>query len=347
MTKFVTITGGAARTSRQFDDTLEFVVHDVVVNALKAASTSLDAVDMVVTVASDTMDGVMVATRSEIAGTCGRGFLNVPSSSGHALAAAVALIESGQAETVLLVGWGEGSKLREHDYREILANPFYERPVGGDPAAMAGLQAQRLKADGHLIEGDMEQYLREMTKRAGHQADSKSGPLAWLSPQWCDGAAALVLRAEESESDSKKGGVYVSDVGVAFRSYVPAGDDMDPALWIQDAFEHRRDEKLRPQHDPVLVEASATTPFCEARAVKGFLAKQKWIVEEACINSSGGGAAAYFGPATGLHGLVVASKFFLEGKRSADPAFGVFVDLAGPIGQAATVAILEARGARA
>lgn len=343
MTKSVEIAGAAARTSRLFDTSLEFVVHDMVTAALASAKLSLDAIDMVVTVASDIMDGVMVATRSEIAGACGRGFMNVPSSAGHALAAAIALIESGQAETLLLIGWGEGSKLRAHDYRGILANPFYDRPVGGEPAAMARLQAQRLQADGHLSETDMAQYLGAMAARTEHGGAGDSDPLAWLAPQWCDGAAALVLRAASAD---KRDGVFINDVGVAFRSYCPMGDDLDPALWVRDAFAQRRDAGVSPGRAPVVVEASAPTAFCEARAVRGFLAGQNWQVAEGSVNRSGGGAAAHFGPATGLHGLAKASGFFADIDRGAEPAGGLVIDLAGPIGQSVTVTLLEARGGR-
>jgi hypothetical protein len=74
------------------------------------------------------------------------------------------------------------------------------------------------------------------------------------------------------------------------------------------------------------------------------LSGQMWHVAEAQINRSGGGAAAHFGPATGLHGLARASGFLADFEAGDDPHCGLVIDLAGPIGQSVTVAMLESRG---
>jgi hypothetical protein len=53
------------------------------------------------------------------------------------------------------------------------------------------------------------------------------------------------------------------------------------------------------------------------------------------FNRSGGGAAAYFGNATGLHQLAAAAASLGAGQ------VGCVLDLAGPMGQAVTVATIE------
>ena len=111
MTGDVRIAGTGERVGG--DVGVEVSVRGAVQDALAAAKMVLNDVDLVVTVGSDILDGGMVGTRSGIAGAYGRELISVPSSGGHALAAAVAMIESGQARTVLLAGWGEGKKFSE------------------------------------------------------------------------------------------------------------------------------------------------------------------------------------------------------------------------------------------
>src|SRR5690606_24319289 len=135
--------------------------------ALAAAEMPLDAVDMVVTVGSDVLDAGMGATRSGIAGAYGREIVTVPSSAGHAFAAAHAMVESGQARTVLLAGWGQGTKFAGIDGRYVQADPFYARPVGADAAAMSALQAWRLFSAGRLDEDGLARYGNLMRRRAG------------------------------------------------------------------------------------------------------------------------------------------------------------------------------------
>src|SRR5690606_38437738 len=122
--------GAAARVGASIVADLETEVRSVVLSSLSSSNLDLAYIDAVVTVASDTLDGVMVPIRAEVAGAFGKMPLNVPSSAGHGLAAAMVLLESGQARNVLLVGWGAASKLARHDSRSIQADPFHDRPVG-------------------------------------------------------------------------------------------------------------------------------------------------------------------------------------------------------------------------
>ncbi|HVV94778.1 MAG TPA: hypothetical protein VHD15_15305 [Hyphomicrobiales bacterium] len=323
MTATVAIAGTGMRVGRAIGP-IEDAVRAAVRDALAGAGmTSPDGVDMIVTVGSDILDGAMVATRSGIAGAYGRELMTVPSSAGHAFAAAVALIESGQANRVLLVGWGEGTKFGVRDGRTIQADPFYARPLGATPAVLATLQAQRLAGRAIDVEAAAG-YGAAMRARAG--LPPLSGPAGWLVPGWCDGAAALVLAAGSA-------GVAVADFATIFHPYCPEPDELDPARWVEEATGRlRRPEALRAPLGAI--EVGAPTPFCEAAAVRDLLAGQGWTVGDSRLNPSGGGAVAHFGPATGLARIVsVADAIGGSGH-------GAALDLAGPVGQATTVIVL-------
>ena len=303
MTKGTAILGTASLVVPRFAKSLEFAVHDTIIAALtNAGLSSLADVDTVMTSASDTLDGIMVATRSEMAGSAGKSYLHVPSSAGHALSAAATLIEAGQAETLLLVGWGEGSKFGVADTRAIQADPFYARPVGATPAALAALQAQFLVGSGYVSIDVAEAYSARMVARLGLGQARGVGP-TWLRTGWCDGVVAIVL----ASADMHPNAVRICDYGSSFRPYTPqsdSADELDPACWVAQAL-----PALPVASD--IIEASAPTPICEARAAMALGNGADW---EARLNPSGGGAAAYFGNATGLRGLAAMAAALGEGQ---------------------------------
>jgi len=338
----VFIIGSASRIGLPGGWSIERAVHDVVEDALQSAEIiSRDAIDIVVTVGSDIIDGSMIATRSGIAGSYGRELITVPSSGGHAFGAAVALIESGSAQTVLLAGWGEGTKFGAFDGRVIQADPFWARPVGADALALGALQAQRLQAGGRLSIIDAKNYADAMGSRArGPNGAPLASTAHWLMPNWVDGAAAIVLSASARGREA----IVVRDFGSSFRPYCPEPEDFDPAQWVVSALGHMRDPSALVGLSLAAIEASAPTAFCEALALEALLPQTGWDVLDARVNSSGGGAVTHFGPATALRQLSFAVEA-IRGPRSGDVAGAAVLDLAGPIGQATTVILLESGSA--
>lgn len=327
MTISVAIAGTGERVGRGF--AIETAVREAVCDALNEAGLSLSAIDMVVTVGSDMLDGGMVATRSGIAGAYGHELLTVPSSAGHAFAAAVSMLESNQARTVMIAGWGEGSKFAEVDGRVFQADPFYARPVGANAFAMTALQAQRLVAKGRLDLVGLREYGGTMRDRAGLPKSGSSGISEWLAPHWSDGACALVLAASD-------GPVRVVDVGVSFRPYCPQPVDLDPAGWVSDALTWI---DVAAPGDLAAVEAGGPTAVCEIAALAPVLSTAGWKATDCRVNAAGGGATAFFGPATGLRHIAAVANA-LAGKSGN----GIAIDLAGPIGQATTVVALQGTG---
>ncbi len=321
MTPCVMLAGWSGRSALAPGEGIADVVSAAVRGALAKAELALDDMDMVVTCASDLVDGAMVATRSGIAGSYHRELMTVPSSAGHAFAAAATQIESGAAQTVLLAGWGEGSKRAARDSRIVEADPFYTRPLGADATALAALQAQRLVADGRLDPGRMCAYRDAMAARAKREASHQT--LRWLRPHWADGAAAVVLTASE-------GPVALRDFGRSFEPYCPPPDRLDPALWIA-----ATGITIPPL---AALEIGAPTPFAEVLAVADLLQRQGWAADDPRFNVSGGGAVSHFGPATGLLRIIAVAERLAHASGG---AVGGAIDLAGPIGQAVTVILLE------
>ncbi len=295
---------------------------------------------MVVTVASDILDGSMVATRSGIAGSYGHELMTVPSSAGHALSASLAMIESGAVDNVLLVGWGEATKFSEIDGRVIQADPFYARPVGADASALAAMQAQRLVAFELLDLSEVERYSDVMQRRStsGRRRSATSGAAKWLSPGWSDGACALVLTAESQPETT----VAIRGIGTFFQPYCPEPEQLDPMRWVERAIAAMQDSDAFFGHRLAVIETSAPTSFCEVAAMRSLLKTRQWNATDPRMNPSGGGAAAWFGPATGLQRVVSAVESLRHECASQPRADGAVVDMAGPIGQAVTVVALEA-----
>ncbi len=325
----VTVAGAASRIEGQFASGVERPIRDVVREALADAGISLSDVDYVVTVASDALDGMMVPVRAELAGALGKSYLNVPSSAGHALAAAATVIEAGDAETVLVVGWGAASKLAGDDGRSNQFDPFYMRPAGATPETLAAVQRQVLVAAGLLSVSEVEAHAARMA------AASWPGG-AGASHAFCDGAVAIVLTGSKPPAR----GLSIVDHATASRSHAPLDATFDPAVWTSEALGSFVRGGASSQDG--FVEVSGTTPCAELRAISAVLGSES-VVGAGDSNRTGGGAAAWFGPATGLRAF--AELFRMHSATDRGEAHGVFVDLAGPLGQLVTALRIEKRSA--
>lgn len=321
----VAVSGSASAVHASWRAPIDNLVHEVVTRALQGCHLQLDDIDTVVTVASDILDGVLVPVRAEIAGNLGRSYSHVTSSAGHALGAAAAMIEAGQAERVLLVGWGAAEKFGRFDPRILQADPFHARPVGALPDAVAALQAQQLLDLDLLDPGTLTQHAARMARRAW---PAREGPIQTMSPNPCDGAVAIVLEHGE------RSGVAVKDFASVSRAYSPHDEVLDPATWVREAVSLLRAEG-RPI--PRCIEVAGPTLLGELRALAALA-----VDDGTPRNESGGGAAAWFGPATGLRQLAFAAHALTEQPAG---SIAIAADLSGPLSQHVTVAVLERSGA--
>ena len=327
------IAGGAYRIERQFAAGMEPVIRQIVRAALETSRLSLADIEMVVTVASDTLDGMMVPVRAELAGALGKNYLNVPSSAGHALSAAAAAIEAGDAKSVLVVGWGAASKLAHADGRANQFDPFYMRPVGATPELIAALQERVLASSGVLTEDDIASFEARMANIAREDAQGD----ALGAHGFCDGVAAIVLRRAADETS----GAIIADHATASRSHNPLDGSFDPAGWVREALTGFASARPKKQLSQGFIEVSGPTSWAELRGIAGAVEAGYVDCSAASANSTGGGAAAWFGPATGIRALAR-----LHGRMDrTTPDRGLFVDLAGPLGQHVTGMLIERSGA--
>lgn len=340
----VSMIGSGARVAPRFANALDIEVHAAMTEALAQSRIELVDVDLVVTVGSDVVDAILVPMRTELFGGAGRASMNVPSSAGAALGAAIASIEADQAHTVLVIGWAEGGKGAAQDALPLQADPFHARRIGADPVALASLQAQWLLESGRLPPQAAHRHAATMRERLGapHE-EPASQPDAATSPRWCDGAACIVLR-RGLHQDSP----IVSDFASSWRPYTPAsGEDLDPAGWVDAALDRfaragawRSEAAVR----LAAIEASAPSAHGERRALDPLLRIAGWDAGDERINRRGGGASAWFGPATGLHAIAQAHRALTASARSRRGAMAAILDLAGPIGQATTAILLREGG---
>ncbi|MGV6875651.1 hypothetical protein ACUSIJ_23565 [Pseudochelatococcus sp. B33] len=329
------ISGCSTTVARPFPDTLDATIRRTVLCALEQSGLVLEEIDSVVTVAGDTLDGISVPGRAELAGGYGRRFLNLPSSAGHGLAAAVTQIEAGEAENLILVGWGAATKYGSCDPRRNQADPFHARRIGASPRVVAALQAQELSAG--KDEASLDDYAREMMARVWGDTPAPTGAApVWARTGFCDGAVAIVLRRAEKGAE----GVAIRDFASVSRPYSPHDERLDPAEWVGEVLRLLRHGDAGPTagSTPILIEAAAPTPVAEQRALTALDSD----ADGRQINASGGGAVSYFGAATALRQLAEAYGRLAAVK---EPATALVLDLAGPIGQHVTAIVLE-KGAR-
>jgi hypothetical protein len=332
----VTITGCAWKIGRPFAGRLDVVIRQTVLAALAESGLSIDDIDSFVTVAGDTLDGISVPGRAEVAGNYGRQYLNVPSSAGHGLGAAVTQIEAGEAKNLILVGWGAATKYGAFDPRRNQADPFYTRPIGASPRVVAALQANEIFDMSGMEASSLQSYADEMALRAwdGAVATVAGAAPAWVKTGFCDGVVAIVLRG----AGDGRPGVAVSDFASISRAYSPEDDRLDPAEWVKEALSAMSDPDRTQQAEFTVIEAAAPTPIAEARALSalGFATN----FDRAKFNPSGGGATAHFGQATALRQIAETSRRLAAGSKGSSK--GLVLDLTGPAGQHTTAIMLQA-----
>jgi hypothetical protein len=334
------IAGCGWKLGRPFADRLDVVIRQAVLAALAESGLSIDDIDSFITVAGDTLDGISVPGRAEVAGNYGRRYLNVPSSAGHGLGAAVTQIEAGEAKNLILVGWGAATKYATFDPRRNQADPFYARPIGASPCVVAALQANEILDMSGMEESTLQSYADEMALRTW---DGTVAPVAGAAPAWvrtgfCDGAVAIVLRRAGDGSP----GVAVSDFASVSRAYSPEDERLDTAEWVKEAISAMSGPGHTDGAEFTVIEAAAPTPIAEARALSalGFASDS----DQGKFNPSGGGATAHFGQATALRQIAETSRRLAAGSKrsSRRPSKGLVLDLTGPAGQHTTAIMLQA-----
>jgi hypothetical protein len=189
---------GAAAATVPMDD----LIADALDRALAGCGQALQTLDGIVACGNDADDGLLSPLlRAEATGAVGREYTYVTGSFCQAVTTAAALIASGLSRRLAVVGWGSGGDAPDEN-EQMIAEPFFLRPVGATPDNLRALRALAL---GH--EGRIE------PQRAPRE----------------DAAVCLVMGAEPAGA-----GLELADWASGFHRYLPAPDHLDPDRWIAD-----------------------------------------------------------------------------------------------------------------
>lgn len=300
--------------------------------ALERSARTLADIDTVVSCAIDSTDGgIAPLLRSAIAGALSRSYLHLEGSSGHAINAALSLLEAEQSRALLLVGWYEGTRQSAIQSMPLRADPFYRRPVGLTPLAAAAMQTNWLLAHRHITLAAARKFADTMRQRQASDPQRvrrvrlrniADYPDPALLPDRADGACAAVLLAPGVSTHA------LPIIGATqFGPYFPTTDDFDPAAWVRDVSSNLKADGLSP-HETAL-QMAAPNAVCELRARSALpdLDGGAWTRP----GVHGSLFAAHLGPLSGLAGLARLCSQLTH--ASGNYRTGLMVELDGPLGQ--------------
>ena len=339
------ILGSGSSYSKRGRKNLDALIHDAVSGALRHAGTDLEAVDCVVTVSSDTVDGAIAPLlRSAAAGAVGRDYLHVTGASASAVHAALTLIQSGLAGTVLVVGWGEWTKTVVDAIPDLETDPAFQRSLGIGSLQLAAMQISWLIHRGLVTRDTAIAYADAMRSRkpgwgelqtcrtrrlAAPHAATSHGLCRELMPDGVDRATALLLSSTRQTGFSP--GLRIDALATCFRPLWPRQEDLDPAVWASEVIERCRlgpDDLAR-----MAIEVSSTNAVIGLRALGALGAAGDWS-GNSLLNRFGGGLAAYNGAADGLARIDLLARLPVCEAGGQVPSNCLVLELAGPIGQA-------------
>lgn len=197
---------GAAAASAAMDD----LIADALDSALADCGQPLEALEGIVACGNDADDGLLSPLlRAEAAGAVGRDYTYVTGSFCQAVTTAAALIASGLLPCVAVLAWGSGGAAAD-DNEQMIADPFFLRPVGATPNNMRALRARAI-GDESWAEPDTD--LRE------------------------DAAVCLIMGAEGAGRS-----IQLADWKSTFRRYLPATGQLDPNAWMANLLPEAADD---------------------------------------------------------------------------------------------------------
>ena len=324
---------------------LDVLIHEAVAGVLRRTGTTLDAVDCVVTVSSDTVDGAIAPLlRSEASGAPGHDYLHVTGASASAIHAALTLIKSSLAGTVLVVGWGEWTKKVVDEIPELETDPVFHRPLGIGSLQLASMQIGWLINRGlvsretaiafahamHARKSNLDELRQARTRRLSAPREAPSlGLCRELMPEGVDRATALLLSSKKQDGASSR--LCIGGIASRFKPLWPQREDLDPALWVSEVL-----QQCGLNHGDLAgmaIEVSSTNAVIGLRALSALGTAGDWT-KNSFLNRFGGGLAAYNGAADGLARIDLLARVGFGETSGPTPKGSLVIELAGPLGQA-------------
>lgn len=329
------------------------LIFETVYEAVGDAGRGLDGIDAVILAAHDLVDGRSLSSMvtAPAAGAYLRDEIRFSDDGAAAFAAAVARIEAGESERVIVAAWGRAS---EHDplaVSRILFDPAFGRPLGLEEVHVSAMRAQAWRRR----HGDADASAAVAARRAAAATNPRSlreggkslvpaYPLTEdTMPVFGDIVAAMILSTTPA-------GVRVAGIGEGSEPYFIGDRDLNGIPSLQLAVRRAYDDAGCEPGSIDIAEIDGLTLYdeamgCEASGLaepgRGLAA----IASGQRINRSGGGAAGYCAPAMGLVRIVEAC-FQLQGRAGAiqapKPRRALATGSSVVAGQTQTAVILEA-----
>jgi len=136
---------GYAQSSFELDwnSSIEDLVYETTIKALENCNLSIPEIDTVIQSGDDVMDGIAInhVYTIESAGAFLKEESKVERDGAWAIQYAIARLLSGKFETALVTGFSKSSQCHPSAFSGMMADPFYQRPVGVDGLTSAAIQA--------------------------------------------------------------------------------------------------------------------------------------------------------------------------------------------------------------
>jgi acetyl-CoA acetyltransferase len=310
---------------------LSELIFDTVRAAVDDSGREMSEIDSVILAAHDLVDGRSLSSMvtAPAAGAYLRDETRFADDGANAVAAAVARLEAGHADRVIVAAWGRSSEHDPDAFSRSLFDPYMFRPLGLDEFVLSGMRAQVCLGTDRDREARAEATGRrkacaEANPRSLKRGGFRSRPHYPLvdddMPLWADVTAALILSRDN-------GAVRIAGLGQASEPYSFGDRKLRSIQSLQQASARALAEAGCGPEDIDLLEIDGLTLIDEALGLEavGYASEGRGFLELAHdprCNPSGGGAGGYSPPAMGL-ARVVEAAMQLRGSAGAVQQRGV------------------------
>ena len=287
---------------------LSELIFESVHAAIDDTQRGIDGIDSVVLASHDLVDGRSLSSMvtAPAAGAYLRDEIRYSDDGAAAFAAAVARIEAGESERLIVAAWGRAS---EHDVRavsRIQFDPIFSRPFGLEEIHVSAMRSQiwqrRFGQQGRAQAAQKRKAAAQANPRAvrngGWQSDAPHPLVPDDMPLWGDMFAAVIL-------SKRPCAVRVAGLGQSSDPYFIGDRDLGEMKALRVATERAYANAGFAADSIDIAEVDGLTLSDEALGLEamGLVAQGegfKRLAESGGFNPSGGGAAGYCAPAMGL-----------------------------------------------
>ena len=313
------------------------LISSVVTSVFKGSGFSIDDVDFVIDSGSDVLDGRSISNCGFLGalGAHHKEEARVEEDGLFSALYGVNKIRSGAGSLGLLVAYSKPSESVVENYWASQVEPFYQRPVGFNQRAAAGIQAQHYLASSKLSQRDLAELVVARwtdAKTSGRVAieelpdvDVVLGALEAAAPltelmlaRPMDGAVAILIASEDAARRSGGSPVFVTGMGSSTDCHAYADRDRSRLRALENAGAMSARAAGWDAASADIVEVSASSVVSELMAIEalGLAGHGKGLSAarggKVAVNRSGGALPADPIMATGMFRLAEAVRQLRE-----------------------------------